>query len=51
MPPPFNTSFVLCRLAQADLSTSIVITLISHFGGLFISPILLYFVVIILIYV
>lgn len=44
MPPPFNTSFVLCRLAQADLSTSIVITLISHFGGLFISPILLYFV-------
>ena len=45
MPPPFNTSFVLCRLAQADLSTSIVITLVSHFGGLFISPILLYFVV------
>ncbi|PBC26376.1 Sodium/bile acid cotransporter [Apis cerana cerana] len=44
MPPPFNTSFVLCRLAQADLSTSIVITLVSHFGGLFISPILLYFV-------
>lgn len=44
MPPPFNTSFVLCRLAKADLSTSIVITLVSHFGGLFISPILLYFV-------
>lgn len=44
MPPPFNTSFVLCRLAQADFSTSIVITLVSHFGGLFISPVLLYFV-------
>ena len=44
MPPPFNTSLVLCRLAQADLSTSIVITLVSHFGGLFISPVLLYFV-------
>ncbi|XP_076377943.1 sodium/bile acid cotransporter 7 isoform X3 [Megalopta genalis] len=44
MPPPFNTSIVLCRLAQADLSTSIVITLVSHFGGLFISPVLLYFV-------
>lgn len=45
MPPPFNTSLVLCRLAQADLSTSIIITLVSHFGGLFISPVLLYFVV------
>lgn len=44
MPPPFNTSLVLCRLAEADLSTSIVITLVSHFGGLFITPILLYFV-------
>lgn len=44
MPPPFNTSLVLCRLAQADLSTSIIITLVSHFGGLFISPVLLYFV-------
>ncbi|XP_043249630.1 sodium/bile acid cotransporter 7-like [Colletes gigas] len=44
MPPPLNTNLVLCRLAQADLSTSIVITLVSHFAGLFISPVLLYFV-------
>ncbi|KAG7214028.1 hypothetical protein KM043_001397 [Ampulex compressa] len=44
MPPPFGTSLVLCRLAEADLPTSVVTTIVCHFGGLFISPILLYFV-------
>ncbi|XP_012060036.1 PREDICTED: sodium/bile acid cotransporter 7-like [Atta cephalotes] len=42
MPPPFSTGLALCRLAQADLPTSVITTLVSHFGGLFLSPILLY---------
>ncbi|KAL0099308.1 hypothetical protein PUN28_020107 [Cardiocondyla obscurior] len=42
MPPPFSTGLALCRLAQADLPTSVIITLVSHFGGLFLSPFLLY---------
>ncbi|KAF7393359.1 hypothetical protein HZH68_010178 [Vespula germanica] len=44
MPPPFTSSLALCQLAQADLPTSVVTTLIGHFGGFFLSPILLYFV-------
>ncbi|KAK2575459.1 hypothetical protein KPH14_011191 [Odynerus spinipes] len=44
MPPPFTSSLALCQLAQADLPTSVVTTLIGHFGGFFVSPILLYFV-------
>ncbi|XP_015588885.1 sodium/bile acid cotransporter 7 isoform X2 [Cephus cinctus] len=43
MPPPFTTSLALSRLADADLPTSVVTTLVSHFFGLFISPVLLYF--------
>ncbi|XP_034934617.1 sodium/bile acid cotransporter 7-like [Chelonus insularis] len=43
MPPPFNVSFALSRLANADLATSIITTLICHLGGLLISPFLLYF--------
>lgn len=42
MPPPFSTGLTLCRLAQADLPTSVITTLVSHFGGLFLSPLLLY---------
>lgn len=42
MPPPFSTGLALCRLAQADLPTSVITTLVSHFAGLFLSPILLY---------
>ncbi|XP_020299916.1 sodium/bile acid cotransporter 7-like [Pseudomyrmex gracilis] len=42
MPPPFSTGLILCRLAQADLPTSVITTLVSHFGGLFLSPVLLY---------
>ncbi|XP_070529604.1 sodium/bile acid cotransporter 7 isoform X1 [Cardiocondyla obscurior] len=45
MPPPFSTGLALCRLAQADLPTSVIITLVSHFGGLFLSPFLLYLMV------
>lgn len=45
MPPPFSTGLALCRLAQADLPTSVITTLVSHFGGLFLSPILLYLMV------
>lgn len=45
MPPPFSTGLALCRLAQADLPTSVITTLVSHFGGLFLSPLLLYFMV------
>lgn len=44
MPPPFTSSLALCQLAQADLPTSVVTTLIGHFGGFLLSPILLYFV-------
>ncbi|XP_019890132.1 sodium/bile acid cotransporter 7 isoform X2 [Ooceraea biroi] len=42
MPPPFSTGLALCRLARADLPTSVITTLVSHFGGLFLSPLLLY---------
>ncbi|XP_020710651.2 sodium/bile acid cotransporter 7-like isoform X2 [Athalia rosae] len=42
MPPPFSTGLVLSRLADADLPTSIVTTLISYFVGFFLSPFLLY---------
>jgi len=45
MPPPFSTGLALCRLAQADLPTSVITTLVSHFGGLFLSPLLLYLMV------
>lgn len=45
MPPPFSTGLALCRLAQGDLPTSVITTLVSHFGGLFLSPILLYLMV------
>lgn len=45
MPPPFNTSLVLSRLTRADLPTSIVATLVCHFAGLILSPILVYFMV------
>ncbi|XP_015172244.1 PREDICTED: sodium/bile acid cotransporter 7-like isoform X3 [Polistes dominula] len=44
MPPPFTSSLALCQIAQADLPTSVVTTLIGHLGGFFLSPILLYFV-------
>ncbi|KAK0077938.1 hypothetical protein PV325_003261 [Microctonus aethiopoides] len=43
MPPPLNVSIVLSRLTNSDIATSIVTTIISHFCGLIISPILLYF--------
>ncbi|XP_033221711.1 sodium/bile acid cotransporter 7-like [Belonocnema kinseyi] len=43
MPPPFSTSLVLSRVAHADLPTSVITTLVSHFVGLFLSPIVLYF--------
>ncbi|KAH0950712.1 hypothetical protein HN011_001865 [Eciton burchellii] len=42
MPPPFSTGLALCHLARADLPTSVITTLVSHFGGLFLSPLLLY---------
>lgn len=45
MPPPFSTGLVLCRITHADLATSVIITLVSYFGGLFLSPLLLYLVV------
>jgi len=45
MPPPFSTGLALCHLARADLPTSVITTLVSHFGGLFLSPLLLYLMV------
>ncbi|XP_012288525.1 sodium/bile acid cotransporter 7 [Orussus abietinus] len=43
MPPPFSTSVVLTRVARADLSTSVVTTIVMHFQGIILSPVLLYF--------
>ncbi|XP_008208266.2 sodium/bile acid cotransporter 7 [Nasonia vitripennis] len=42
LPPPFSTSLVLSRIANADIPTSVVTILICHFGGMLLSPILLY---------
>ncbi|XP_011499698.1 PREDICTED: sodium/bile acid cotransporter 7-like [Ceratosolen solmsi marchali] len=42
LPPPFTTSLALSRVAHADIPTSVVTTLTCHFGGLILSPILLY---------
>lgn len=50
MPPPFNTSLVLSRLVQADFPTSVVTTLVCHFSGLLVSPVLLHIMVKILNY-
>ncbi|XP_063973190.1 sodium/bile acid cotransporter 7-like [Diachasmimorpha longicaudata] len=42
MPPPLSVSLVLTRLADGDMSTSVVTTLGSHFVGIIVSPLLLY---------
>ncbi|XP_011301848.1 sodium/bile acid cotransporter 7 isoform X2 [Fopius arisanus] len=42
MPPPLSVSLVLTRLSDADMSTSVVTTLVSHFVGILVSPLLLY---------
>ncbi|KAJ8688501.1 hypothetical protein QAD02_024296 [Eretmocerus hayati] len=42
LPPPLSTSLVLSRISNGDIAASLVATLVCHFGGIILSPLLLH---------